>query len=168
MTDPTGVGLDGRWDELVNRARSMVIETVRARTGIDLKALIIDEEVNSPPICKFYSELRTAHPFNLLQGRKSSIWTAAPSWAFRIAFCKYFVSVMALACRRIQTGLRLMHFCACSITVMCYRSGLQQPIRPSPTATSAELALILVCHSHPSLLYLPLADSVLILVMPMY
>lgn len=54
MKDPTGTGLDEKWSELVDKARSMVIATVRARTGIDLQPLIIDEEVNSPLTCEFY------------------------------------------------------------------------------------------------------------------
>lgn len=53
MKDPTGTGLDEKWSELVDKARSMVIATVRARTGIDLQPLIIDEDVNSPLTCEF-------------------------------------------------------------------------------------------------------------------
>lgn len=79
--DETGTGLDGKWNELVDRARSMVIETVRVRTGVDLQPLIIDEEVNSPLTCESYNFKHSDYPaYSLIipssyftQGRRSSI-----------------------------------------------------------------------------------------------
>lgn len=89
--DATGTVLDGKWDELVNRARCMVIETVRTRTGIDLQPLIIDEEINSPLTCESYDLKHHAYLSRSLivctQGRRSSIWIEALSLAFHIASC---------------------------------------------------------------------------------